>query len=60
MTELWKIWLIIAFIALAATPMSMAAAKIDVPVWALIAGHVGSMVSGFIAAEISRRQGGEA
>lgn len=54
MAERWKIYLIIAFIVLAATPISMVAAKIDVPVWAIIAGHCGSMISGFIAAEIGR------
>ncbi|EGT5702094.1 hypothetical protein G9X48_11985 [Cronobacter sp. HA18006] len=59
MAERWIVYLIIGFIALAATPVSMAAAKIDVPVWALIAGHVGSMISGVMAAELSRK-GGEA
>ncbi|HAU5438615.1 TPA: hypothetical protein JD175_09930 [Cronobacter sakazakii] len=60
MAERWIVYLIIGFIALAATPMAMAAAKVDVPIWALIAGHTGSMISGFIAAELSHRQGGEA
>lgn len=54
MAERWKIYLTIAFIALAATPISMKSAQIDVPVWALLAGHVGSMITGLICAEIGR------
>lgn len=52
MAERWKIYLTIAFIGLGATPISMVAAKIDVPVWALIAGHCGAIIAGFICAEL--------
>ncbi|MBS6908408.1 MAG: hypothetical protein KH218_13685 [Klebsiella sp.] len=54
MAERWKIYLIIAFIGLCATPISMVAAKIDVPAWALIAGHCGAIIVGFILAELGR------
>ncbi|EIX9631698.1 hypothetical protein ML097_005224 [Klebsiella pneumoniae] len=54
MAERWKIYLTIAFIGLGATPMCMVAAKIDVPTWALIAGHCGAMIAGFICAEFAR------
>lgn len=54
MAERWKIYLTIAFIGLGATPISMVAAKIDVPVWALIAGHCGATIAGFICAELGR------
>lgn len=55
MAERWKIYLIIAFITLTVIPVSMAAAKIDVPTWALIAGHCGSIIVGFICAELGRK-----
>ena len=48
----WKIYLIIAFIGLGATPISMVAANIDVPAWALIAGHCSAIIAGFICAEL--------
>lgn len=54
MAERWKIFLIIALIGLFAMPMAMACALMGVPRWALIAGHIGSMVTGFIISEISR------
>lgn len=54
MAERWKIYLLIAFICITSTPLSMAAAKIDVPVWAMIAGHCGMVIVGFIAAELER------
>lgn len=54
MSERWKIFLTIAFIGLAATPISMAAAKIDMPTWALVAGHLGAFVAGLICAELGR------
>ncbi|OKB63812.1 hypothetical protein A9F06_05415 [Klebsiella pneumoniae] len=54
MAERWKIYLTIAFICLGATPISMVAAKIDVPVLALIAGHCGAIIAGFICAELGR------
>ena len=54
MVERWKIYLLIAFIGITSTPLSMAAAKIDVPIWAMIAGHCGMIVVGFIAAEMGR------
>ncbi|WP_165571933.1 hypothetical protein [Klebsiella pneumoniae] len=54
MAERWIIYLTIAFIGLGATPISMVAAKIDVPVWALIAGHCGATIAGFICAELGR------
>ena len=54
MAERWKIYLTIAFIGLGATPISMVAAKIDMPVWALIAGHCGAIIAGFICAELGR------
>lgn len=52
MAERWKIYLIIAFIGLGATPISMVAANIDVPAWALIAGHCSAIIAGFICAEL--------
>lgn len=52
MAERWKIYLIIAFIGLGATPISMVAANIDVPAWALIAGHCSAIIVGFICAEL--------
>lgn len=55
MAERWKIYLTIAFIALGATPISMVAAKIYVPSWALICGHCGAIIAGFICAELGRR-----
>lgn len=55
MAERWKIYLTIAFIAFTVIPTSMVAAKIDVPTWALIAGHCGAVVAGFICAELGRR-----
>lgn len=54
MAENWKIYGIIALIGLFAIPMAMACALMGVPRWALIAGHIGSMVTGFIVSEISR------
>lgn len=54
MAERWKIYLLIAFIGITSTPLSMVAAKIDVPVWAMIVGHCGMMIVGFIAAEMGR------
>ncbi|MER1496064.1 hypothetical protein KC928_13165 [Enterobacter cloacae] len=54
MAERWKIFLIIALIGLFAIPMAMACALMGVPRWALIAGHIGSIVTGFIVSEISR------
>lgn len=54
MAERWKIYLLITFIALTSTPLSMAAAKIDVPVWAMMVGHCGMMIVGFIGAEMMR------
>ncbi|WP_370906205.1 hypothetical protein [Citrobacter koseri] len=56
MAERWKIFLIIAFVALTVMPISMVAAKIDVPVWAMIAGHCGAIVFGFIAGELGRSE----
>ena len=55
MAERWKIYLTIAFIVLGATPISMVAANIDVPTWALIVGHCGALIAGFICAEMGRR-----
>lgn len=55
MAERWKIYLLIAFIGITSTPVSMAAAKIDVPIWAMIVGHCGMMIVGFIAAEMGRK-----
>lgn len=52
MAERWKIYLIIAFIGLGSTPISMVAANIDVPAWALIAGHCSAIIAGFICAEL--------
>lgn len=52
MAERWKIYLIIAFIGLGVTPISMVAANIDVPAWALIAGHCSAIIAGFICAEL--------
>ena len=54
MAERWKIYLLIAFIGITSAPLCMAAAKIDVPVWAMIAGHCGMMIVGFIATELGR------
>ena len=54
MTERWKIYGLIALITLFIIPIAMVCARIDVPVWALIAGHSGSMMTGFIAAELNR------
>ncbi|HCC5834853.1 hypothetical protein [Citrobacter farmeri] len=48
MAERWKIFLIIAFVALTVMPISMMAAKIDVPVWAMIAGHCGQSSLGLL------------
>ncbi|HCT7629382.1 TPA: hypothetical protein OT818_000376 [Citrobacter koseri] len=56
MAERWKIFLIIAFVALTVMPISMVAAKIYVPVWAMIAGHCGAIVFGFIAGEVGRSE----
>mgnify|MGYP005967881111 CR=1 FL=1 len=55
MAERWKIYLTIAFIGLGATPISMVSANIDVPTWALIAGHCGAIIAGLICAELGRR-----
>lgn len=52
MAERWKIYLIIAFIGLGATPISMVAANIEVPAWSLIAGHCSAIIAGFICAEL--------
>ena len=54
MAERWKIYLTIAFIALTVIPASMVAVKIDEPTWALIAGHCGAVIAGFICAELGR------
>ena len=54
MVERWKIYLTIAFIGMGAIPISMVAVKIDVPAWALICGHCGAMMAGFICAELGR------
>ncbi|ENK5078595.1 hypothetical protein AB3T32_003123 [Klebsiella variicola] len=54
MAERWKIYLTIAFIGLGATPISMVAAKIDVPDLSLIAWHCGAIIAGFIFAELGR------
>jgi hypothetical protein len=43
-----------AFIALTIVPIAMVAAKMYVPVWALIAGHCGMLVVGIICGEWSR------
>ncbi|MDU7377904.1 MAG: hypothetical protein E7L09_05965 [Enterobacteriaceae bacterium] len=54
MAERWKIYLMIAFITLTIIPIAMVAAKMYVPVWALIAGHCGMLVVGFICGEWSQ------
>ncbi|MDN2486403.1 hypothetical protein MML63_12290 [Kosakonia sacchari] len=54
MAERWKIYGLIALITLFIIPVAMVCAHIDVPVWALIVGHSGSMLTGFIAAELNR------
>lgn len=54
MAERWKIYLLIIFIALTSTPLALEAAKIDVPVLAMIIGHCGMMIVGFIASEMGR------
>ena len=56
MAERWKIYGLIALITLFIIPVAMACARFDVPVWALIVGHSGSMLTGFIAAELSREE----
>ena len=54
MAERWKIYGLIALIAIFTIPVAMACARFDVPVWLLIFGHSGSMLTGFIAAELNR------
>ena len=56
MAERWKIYLMIAFITVTIIPIAMVAAKMYVPVWALIAGHCGMLVVGFICGEWSREE----
>ena len=54
MAERWKIYGLITLIALFIIPVAMVCAHIEVPIWALIVGHSGCMLTGFIAAELSR------
>ncbi len=53
MAERWKIYLTIAFIGRSYADKH-GSGKIDVPVWALIAGHCGATIAGFICAELGR------
>lgn len=54
MTELWKIYLLILFLGLTTTPTGLVYAEINVPAWALMAGHIGAVIFGFIAANLDR------
>lgn len=50
----WKIYGLIALITLFVVPVAMVCTRIDVPVWMLIVGHSGSMLTGFLSAELNR------
>jgi len=49
------IFLVIVFIALASTPVSLELAEIRVPDWALFSGHICMWLAGLVCAEIGRR-----
>lgn len=53
MTERWKIYFMILFIALTVVPISLVSAKINAPSWSLILGHICAIIFGFIVSEIS-------
>lgn len=55
MSDRLVIFLVIALIGLASTPVSLAMADLDVPDWALFSGHVTMFLVGLICAEIERR-----
>ncbi|PPE64194.1 hypothetical protein [Pectobacterium brasiliense] len=54
MAERWKIYLLILLIALSSAPITTAAVQVNVPMWAIIAGQCGLVISGFIAALLDR------
>lgn len=54
MSERFKIYLMILFIAITVVPISLVSAKINIPSWTLILGHMGAIIFGFIVSEMSR------
>lgn len=54
MAERWKIYLLILLIGVSSAPISMAAVQVNTPIWAVIAGQCGLVISGFFAALLQR------
>lgn len=48
-----KFFVVVVLLCLSVIPVSMALSLIPVPRWALIAGHAGAMLVGFIVAVIA-------
>jgi len=54
MAEKIKILLMIAFIFLTTVPVALAMVKLDVPTWALFAGHTGIFAAGLYCSLLGR------